>query len=74
MTTTDAVIPPLISILDTPSVTSTPENQSTSSSPTRNFKSPYSIQHQLVLMAKQLSKITDDIECIHLEKTSRWYS
>jgi len=67
----NTITSPSISVLGTPSVPSTPSNISTSSSPTKNFKSPNSIQDQLVLMAKQLSKITDTIENIHLEKTSK---
>jgi hypothetical protein len=55
---------PLISALCTPSVPSTPSNLSTSSSPTKSFKSPNPIQDQLILMAKQLSKMTDAIENI----------
>ncbi|CAF1422202.1 unnamed protein product [Rotaria sordida] len=70
-TTTNAVISPSISILGTPSIPSTPANLSTLSSPTKNFKSPNSIQGQLASMAKQLSKITNAIENIHLEKPSK---
>jgi len=69
--TTNSVISPSISILGTPSIPSTPANLSTLSSPTKNFKSPNSIQDQLASMAKQLSKITNAIENIHLEKTSK---
>jgi hypothetical protein len=70
-TTTNTVISPSISILGTPSIPSTPANLSTLSSPTKHFKSPNSVQDQLASMAKQLSKMTDAIENIHLEKTSK---
>jgi hypothetical protein len=70
-TTTNTVISPSISILGTPSIPSTPANLSTLSSPTKHFKSPYSVQDQLASMAKQLSLITNAIENIQLEKTSK---
>jgi len=69
--TINSVTSPSISVVGTPSIPSTPSNLSRSSSPPTNFKSPSSIQDQLILMAKQLSKLTDAVENIHLEKTSK---
>ena len=69
--TINTVTSPSISTLGTSLIPSTPSNLRTSSSPTKNFKSPNSIQDQLILMAKKLSRITDDIENIHLGKTSK---
>jgi ferritin len=62
---------PSISASGPPSTSSTPSNISIPSSPNKSFRSPNSIQDQLTLVTKQLSKITDAIENIHLEKSSK---
>ncbi|CAF1578812.1 unnamed protein product, partial [Rotaria magnacalcarata] len=51
--------------------TSSSSNPSTTSSSVKDFKAPNSIQEQLIFMAKQLSKITNAIENINLEKTNK---
>lgn len=67
--TIEVLVSPSVPALCTPSVPSTPSNLSASSSPSKNFKSPNSLQDQLTLMAKQLSKITVAIENMHVGRT-----
>ena len=69
--TIDVLTSPAMAAFGTPSIPSTPSNLSTSSSPSKNFKSPNSLQDQLTSMAKQLSKITVVIEDMHLEKSRK---
>ena len=75
--TSKTVISPSLSALGTPSVASTPSfastssNPSASSTPAKDFKSPTFIHDQLILITKQLSKITNAIDHITVENPSK---
>ncbi|CAF1194179.1 unnamed protein product [Rotaria sordida] len=58
-------------LLHTPSIPNATSDINTSSGPTENLKLVYSMQDQLTFMAQQLTKISNSIENIQLEKNNK---